>query len=188
VGQKLTFSTAHYKVHSEISKEPYSRWVSNVPVLEVIKMKSLKTVLCLAVLVLAVSCSSKKGGTGTLQSGLTPEEIETASYKVIQDKILIPKCATCHQVKNGKIPPHEVDLTSYEKLNGGHHVLVVPGKPEKSELFISITRTEDRMPYNEPALSDDEILIIRNWILKGGKKTPTGSDGPGGHDHDDHVH
>lgn len=46
---------------------------------------------------------------------------------------------------------------------------IIPGDPGNSELIRRITNKdpEERMPYKHPALSKDEIAILRNWIKQG---------------------
>jgi hypothetical protein len=48
---------------------------------------------------------------------------------------------------------------------------IVPGHPEDSEFIrrISSKDPEERMPYKHPALSADEIKILRNWVKQGAK-------------------
>lgn len=48
---------------------------------------------------------------------------------------------------------------------------VVPGKPEESVLYISVTRTDSSLampPKENDKLSEAQVEIIKHWILDGG--------------------
>ncbi len=86
--------------------------------------------------------------------------------------ILYNHCYECHRydvAKGGiKILHHRL-LTSVRKV-------VVPGRPDESELFELIDSADDtrRMPPAKDAarLSRDEIAVIRAWILEGAPPFP----------------
>ncbi len=46
---------------------------------------------------------------------------------------------------------------------------IVPGHPEQSEFIrrLTLTDPEERMPYNEPPLTKDEINILTKWVKEG---------------------
>lgn len=46
---------------------------------------------------------------------------------------------------------------------------VIPGKPDESEMIrrLTLKDPEERMPYHEEPLSEDEISILRAWIKQG---------------------
>jgi hypothetical protein len=47
--------------------------------------------------------------------------------------------------------------------------IVVPGKPEQSDIYTSITERE--MPSGgKPKPSEKELLVLKNWILSGAKE------------------
>ncbi|MCG8305805.1 MAG: DUF1553 domain-containing protein [Cytophagales bacterium] len=48
---------------------------------------------------------------------------------------------------------------------------IIPGRPGQSELIRRLTTDdpEERMPYEKPALSRDEIKILKRWIGQGAK-------------------
>ncbi|HSB94704.1 MAG TPA: DUF1549 domain-containing protein, partial [Flavitalea sp.] len=87
--------------------------------------------------------------------------------------LLNKKCITCH----GGV-----------KKQGGFSVLfreealaktksgkwaIVPGDPEKSEMIrrLTLDDPEERMPYQHPALSKDEIRLLARWIEQGAQWT-----------------
>lgn len=46
---------------------------------------------------------------------------------------------------------------------------IIPGKPEESEFIrrLTLTDPEERMPYHEEPLSEEEINILRKWVKQG---------------------
>lgn len=79
-------------------------------------------------------------------------------------------CTVCHA---GAAPRDGLRLDSYDNVMKGSKggPVVVPGKPEKSELVLRVNgRKEPRMPMaGPPWLSNDEIKTIESWIAAGAK-------------------
>lgn len=120
--------------------------------------------------------------------GKSEGERLVATYASIREKILVPKCIDCHSGPNS---PHGLDLSSYSKVLDQSHFppLVVPGKPEQSSLYSSVS--SGKMPKNSASLSSEELDAISTWIKNGAREnedqpapvpspTPTGE--PGGDD------
>ena len=85
--------------------------------------------------------------------------------------ILNRRCIECHS-GNSKLgaPPEGLRLTDHAAvLAGGDRVVVVPGRPEASEIWRRVTGlAEPRMPFDGPPwLTDEEIEAIRAWIEDG---------------------
>jgi hypothetical protein len=86
-------------------------------------------------------------------------------------KIFIERCYKCHKwdvAKGGiKILHHRLLVSVRE--------VVVPGRPEESELFQLITQRKNQrtMPPDKP-LSAEEIATIRQWIVEGAPPFPRG--------------
>lgn len=78
--------------------------------------------------------------------------------------ILLANCTRCH---SGEAPPNGLRLDSYEHLIAGslYTPELQPGRPEDSPLLIFITK--GTMPPDAPALSEEEMGIIRRWIEAG---------------------
>ncbi len=78
--------------------------------------------------------------------------------------ILRQRCASCHT--NGK-SKGDVSMDTRESLLKSE--VVVPGKAAESELFARVTSDEPtlRMPPKGPALSGEQIGILRKWIDEG---------------------
>lgn len=87
-------------------------------------------------------------------------------HKVIE--LFENKCIRCHGEKKKK---GGLELTSRKSLlkGGDSGPVVIPGKPEKSELIRRIYThdTEERMPPKGERLSDNERLLISTWIKEG---------------------
>ncbi|MCO5241689.1 MAG: PSD1 and planctomycete cytochrome C domain-containing protein [Chitinophagaceae bacterium] len=106
---------------------------------------------------------------------------ETISYNFQVRPILSDKCYACHGPDANK---READLRldireeAYKALkeNPGSHA-IVPGKPNLSEVFLRVSSTDTsyRMPPasgNLPALTKEEVAIIKKWIEEGAKYEP----------------
>jgi len=97
---------------------------------------------------------------------LSPAELSEAAYAVL-DK----NCLSCHGVGKRQHESVPLDRASYAKLLEKKHI--VPGEPDKSLLYTSMTRDENRMPPPAKAPkvrampSAEEIETIRVWIAKG---------------------
>jgi mono/diheme cytochrome c family protein len=85
--------------------------------------------------------------------------------------VFLSRCYKCHRydvAKGGiKILHHRL-LVSVRKV-------VVPGRPEDSELFQLVTTADDKARMPPPPgrrLSPQEIAIIRDWILEGAPPFP----------------
>ena len=85
--------------------------------------------------------------------------------------ILAARCVECHgpaKQKGGL----RLDLARSAART------IVPGRPEESDLYLRLVTREadDRMPKGAPALPDDELEILHEWIL-GGAAWPEGAGG-----------
>ncbi|MCZ2341269.1 MAG: hypothetical protein LC104_05665 [Bacteroidales bacterium] len=85
--------------------------------------------------------------------------------------ILKENCLACHEPKkkSGKY-----DLSTYERvmIGGTNGEMVIPGKPDESELYTLMIATEGRRmpPENkgEP-VSREKAALVRRWIAEGAK-------------------
>ncbi|MCO6457765.1 MAG: PSD1 domain-containing protein [Pirellulaceae bacterium] len=83
--------------------------------------------------------------------------------------ILSGRCVACHgqdQAESG------LRLTSSAAVNQEQDsgaVAIVPGRPEQSELLrrVASQDADQRMPPTGPALSDEQIELLRQWIRQG---------------------
>ncbi len=84
-------------------------------------------------------------------------------------------CNMCHAGSNA---PHGLQLTSYEQVMAGgeHGEVIVPGKPNESELILKIQgKSEPAMPYMQPPLPKDTIKTIVRWVEEGAPKSDDSS-------------
>jgi protein TonB len=96
-------------------------------------------------------------------------EVKAVSFKQVEP-ILRAYCNNCHgaagRAKGG------VDLTTLAAIRKGGRggdPIIVPGDPEKSPLYESIT--SGRMPdEGRPPPPKEQLEIIKNWILSGCKE------------------
>ena len=86
--------------------------------------------------------------------------------------ILSDKCFICHG-PDEKTLEADLRLDSFEGATRdlGGYAALVPGDPDKSELFFRILDTEDPMPPTKSklTLSTVEIDLLRQWIEQGGE-------------------
>ena len=87
-----------------------------------------------------------------------------------QIKPIINKhCITCHGgVKRQANFSLLFRTDAFDSTESGKPA-IVPGDPDHSELIKRITSSdpEERMPYREQPLSEQEVTVLRNWIRQG---------------------
>ncbi len=94
-----------------------------------------------------------------------------------QDNILPlveANCSKCHNTDKRKA---DLDLTSYQgALKGsGSGAVLASGNLDASKLWKALTHAEEPfMPPNRPKLSDQELDLVKKWILGGLLETATG--------------
>ena len=90
-------------------------------------------------------------------------------YNTQVKPILNNKCISCHGgVKKQAGFSLLFEEEAFAKLKSGRRA-IVPGQPAKSEMIrrIKLHDPEERMPYQEEALSKQEIRILSRWIKEG---------------------
>ncbi len=85
-----------------------------------------------------------------------------ATFATVSTYIFKPRCNTCH---NPVALKGDIDLTTYQALMDSFPARVVPGRPEDSDIYISVRNGD--MPSGAPALSGAELEYLRAWILNG---------------------
>ncbi len=95
---------------------------------------------------------------------------EVAVYQALIQPILEKKCATCHNPNKKK---GQLLLDSPEGiLKGGEHgKIVVPGKPDDSEMFrranLPMADEKHMPPSGKIQLAPEELVFLKWWILEG---------------------
>jgi hypothetical protein len=103
--------------------------------------------------------------------GVDPEKKSTSQktifFKTDIQPVIQAKCLRCHDEKNHKA---ELDLTTPESiLKGGESgPVVIPGKPEASELYKKV-HSGAMPPKKKDPLTESEVETIRRWIAEGAK-------------------
>ncbi len=93
----------------------------------------------------------------------------TVDYNAEVKPILNKHCLACHggvRRKSGfSLLTREDALSNAESGKPP----IVPGHPESSEFIrrLTLTDTEERMPYNKPPLTKEEISILTKWVKEG---------------------
>ncbi len=99
-------------------------------------------------------------------SGVFPQQ-ETPSFSDV-NQIFQARCVKCH---SGNRPPVGIRLDNYKDVMAGgkEGPVIVPGKPDKSQLLKNIKGTaKPRMPKDAPPfLSEKDIALIEKWIAAG---------------------
>jgi hypothetical protein len=112
------------------------------------------------------------------EGSTSPQQLVTEpNLKSIQDTVFSPICAACHF---GAAAPEGLRLDSEENSfallvnvqsnQDANYNRVEPGDPDNSYLIQKLEGTAlvaTRMPLNQPALPDDVIVAICQWISDG---------------------
>jgi len=103
-------------------------------------------------------------------SSVTKKQLPTAAITFVDvDYIFHRICIRCHK---GPGAPYELQLDTYEHvMEGGlEGKVVIPGKPDESELVLRIRgMSKPAMPYRMEPLSEKDINTIVRWIQQGAK-------------------
>ena len=95
-------------------------------------------------------------------SGLAAEQPEPprpVTFLYIENEILAKRCVDCHGPAKAKKGVH---LDTYEGVSKR-----IDFSSLKSSDLIQITRNGDMPPENATALTNEEIELIREWVLAG---------------------
>lgn len=107
-------------------------------------------------------------GTPTKKVEPKPKTLTPVSFRTDVLPILRTHCLNCHGAGTGK-PKADVNLTSIAAMKRSPGKILVPGKPEESDVYTSITERE--MPDGgRPKPTARELTTLRNWILTGAKE------------------
>ena len=106
---------------------------------------------------------------------LDKAEARSVSYRSQIQPLLASRCGQCH---SGAVPSGGLSVMSLAALlRGGEHGLdVVVGKPDESALIQYVRGLKTpRMPMSGPALSVDEVHLLREWVFAGARDDLTAS-------------
>ena len=95
----------------------------------------------------------------------------TVDFNTEVKPILNKKCISCHGgVRQQGNLSFLFRSEALLKTKSGKYA-IIPGDPERSEMIrrIKLNDPEDRMPYHEAPLSEEEISTLTRWIKQGAK-------------------
>ena len=106
---------------------------------------------------------------GALWGAAACHSTKTVDYNADVKPILNNKCISCHggvKKQGGFSLLFEDEAKA--KLKSGKYG-IIPGDADNSEMIIRLTAhdEEERMPYKEEPLSEQEIKILKDWIDEG---------------------
>ncbi len=108
------------------------------------------------------SCSYRNEKENTFEVSFNSALLDKVSYQLINQKILIPKCLSCHGDSGN------VSLESYSEVYG--HI-------EKIKQVSIASRKMPKSPY--PALTREELVLLATWIQAGApERSLDGTDQP----------
>ena len=126
-----------------------------------------------AICIYVAACSSDKNA--------EKDNAEKISYNFQVRPIFSDKCFKCHGPDANKREAGlrlDIEKEAYKALKDHPRAhAVVPGQPDLSELFVRISArdTSIQMPppsSNLPALTENEIQVIKKWITQGARYEP----------------
>ena len=127
-------------------------------------------------LLVTTACGELKTPTSPLGGGPPPDP--SATFTRVQNEVFTPNCTTiaCHDPLGQQSQMVLIPGRAYENIVGVSSVempqlrRVEPGDPANSYLFRKIVGsgiTGERMPLQQPPLSDEKIALVRDWIRRG---------------------
>lgn len=127
-----------------------------------------KTIMIIAVTAMSLvfaSCGSAGGSTDPIE--VTKTESGEVSFSKTVHPILLDHCIRCH----GEDADGDLSILTYEGVVKGGRTsgFIKPGDPEGSKIITSVEKTV--VPYMPPkifpALTEDRIQAVRQWIEEG---------------------
>ena len=129
--------------------------------------KIVKTTMVFSALLLFAACAAGGGSTDPITVKKTSEG--EVSFAGTVAPILKDHCIRCH----GEDRDGDLYILTYEGVmkGGKSGNFVIPGDPDNSRLITSVekTKTPFMPPKIFPALTEDRIQAIRQWISEGAK-------------------
>ncbi|MBC7539423.1 MAG: hypothetical protein H7281_11425 [Bacteriovorax sp.] len=119
-----------------------------------------KLIFLIMISLLVSSCSYRKEKESNFLVSYNQAMLDKVSYQLINQKIFIPKCISCHGNSGN------VNLESYISAYG--HV-------DKIREVTLLTHKMPKSPY--PALNNEELVLLATWIHAGAPEKPLGGGG-----------
>lgn len=134
----------------------------------------MRFLLWIGALLLAAGC----GELATLPTDPGGPVDPSATFGRVQSEVFTPSCALsgCHDA-SGRQEGLVLSAGSAYAMTVGRPSSqlpslqrITPGSPENSYLYRKVTGASisgERMPFGGPSLSDAQLRLIRDWILRG---------------------
>lgn len=100
-----------------------------------------------------------------------------ATLSLLQETIFTPICSVCHSGANAPyglqfdtLDNTAKNLINVQAIGNSEFLRVTPGNKENSFIYLKVMgdpRAGNRMPLNQPALSNESIAAIGQWIDNG---------------------
>ncbi|MBT6155565.1 MAG: DUF1553 domain-containing protein [Planctomycetaceae bacterium] len=99
-------------------------------------------------------------------------KIKPVDYTTQIKPLLVKHCYECHAAKKPQ-SGFRLDTAKLASMGGDRGAAIVPGKSEKSLLYLSLLNDDDvdvtQMPFELEPLKPQEISLIKRWIDEGAK-------------------
>jgi mono/diheme cytochrome c family protein len=129
--------------------------------------KAIVSAIALASVCALISCAAGGGSTDPVEVKKTSEGEVSFSQTVLP--ILKDHCIRCH----GEDKKGDLNIETYESVmkGGKSGSFIVAGDPDTSRIITSVEKTKEPFmpPRIFPALTEDRIQAIRQWISEGAK-------------------
>lgn len=131
------------------------------------KKKDVAVIALLLSIGLAPLAPACGGGGSTEPISVARTAEGKVSFQETLHPILTDHCIRCH----GESASGELSILSYEAVmrGGKSGDFVIPGNPDESRLITSVEKTREPFmpPRIFPALTEDRIQALRQWISEG---------------------
>lgn len=111
----------------------------------------------------------------TLLVGCSSDKPDLVSFKQDVYPLLQKHCVSCHLPPEGEgFKKSGLSMESHRKLMEGtqHGAVIIPGKSINSSLNRMVEGRVDpsiKMPHGDKQLTDEEIVLLKNWVDQGAK-------------------
>lgn len=124
---------------------------------KIMKLEIIKLIFIICANLLVSSCSYRKEKISNFDVSFNEAMLDKVSYQLINQKILLPKCISCHG-NSGNI-----NLETYSS---------VYGYTDKIKQVTLVTHEMPKSPY--PSLSNEELVLLATWLHAGAPEKPLG--------------
>lgn len=115
--------------------------------------------------------SSRRFIIGSLALTFIAADLAAVEFSRDIAPILVRECLACHNAEKAKGGYRAHTFSALLQAGKGKTLPVVPGNPDKSELFQRLVSQDpdDRMPQDDEPLTVSEIALVKEWITEGAR-------------------